>query len=251
MARTSRNNMENSSFFHIMVQGINKEYIFNTRKNKEKYLEYLHKNNIDIKIIAYCIMDNHAHILVQTDNIKNIEIWMKKSNISYAIYYNKKNDRVGYVFRNRYKMQPIKNEKHLYLCIDYIHDNPVKAKNCGKKEEYEFSSYNHLYQGNQTKIQKIIKQALRLSTLQKNENEEIEEEFSFIEDSKKDKEEICKEIIEEFLGKKKLTLQDLKKEKELLKKLIKILKNENDISYRIMEKYLEISRETIRKLIVI
>ena len=109
MARTSRNNMGNSSFFHVMVQGINKEYIFNTEKNKKKYLEEIYKNNKDVEIIAYCIMNNHTHILVQTEKMQNIEDWMRKSNTSYALYYNKIKERVGYVFRDRYKLQPIKN----------------------------------------------------------------------------------------------------------------------------------------------
>ena len=145
MARTPRKNMKDSSFFHIMVQGINKEYIFNTELNKNKYYDLLYKNNEGIDIISYCIMDNHAHILIHANNIQHIENWMKKVNISYARYYNYKNDRIGYVFRDRYKVQIIKNYKHLYLCALYIHNNPVKAGICKTMEEYEFSSFSTIY----------------------------------------------------------------------------------------------------------
>ena len=54
---------------------------------------------------------------------------------------NKKRKRVGYVYRDRFKTQVINNEKHLYNCILYIHNNPVKANMCKKTSEYKFSSY--------------------------------------------------------------------------------------------------------------
>lgn len=249
MARTSRNNMKDSSFFHIMVQGINQEYIFNTQKNKQEYLELLYANNKDVKIIAYCIMDNHAHILVETDVIYNMQTWMKKVNTSYAIYYNKKNDRVGYVFRNRYKSQSIKNEKHLYLCIEYIHNNPIKAGICEKKEKYTFSSYSKIYQGSQTSIQKKVAQMLSQSKMQTELNkQEVEEKFEFMENEKEKKEEKCQKVISDFLESKKMDIEDLKRQKQYLREIVGILKYKNNISYRIMEKYLKISRETLRML---
>ena len=249
MSRTSRNNMKNSSFFHIMVQGINKEYIFNTPRNKEEYLKLLYSNNKEIQIIAFCIMDNHAHILIETDGISYIEDWMKKVNTSYAIYYNKKYDRVGYVFRNRYKSQPIKNQKHLYLCVEYIHNNPVKAEICKTKEEYNFSSYSKIYQGNQINIQKKIEQLISQCGMQKENNkQETERKFELIEEEKENKEEICRKIIERFLEDKKLNIEELKKEEDYLKEIIRILNNENNISYRVMEKHLKMSREKLRKL---
>ena len=175
MSRTTRNDMKNSSFFHIMVQGINKERILNTDKNKEKYLKLIHKNNEGVDIIAYCMMNNHAHILVKTENIEKMQNWMKKSNTGYAIYYNKSNARVGYVFRDRYKSQVIKNVKHLYTCVDYIHENPVKAGICNKKEDYVFSSYIDKYKGNQNEVK------MKIAKMFNDSGKNFEEEFEFME----------------------------------------------------------------------
>lgn len=252
MSRTTRNNMENSSFFHIMVQGINKECIFNTDKNKDKYLKLIYKNNEGIEIMAYCIMDNHAHILVKINDIENLQKWMKKTNISYAIYYNKSNDRVGYVFRDRYKSQVIKNEKHLYTCVDYIHENPVKAFICNRKEDYAFSSYNEKYNGNQNEVKQYLQQILSSESKQLNDNEVYQDaKFEFIEEddnSKEAKEKICKRIIEDFLQIKELRIKELSNEEKALSELVNILKYENDMSYRLMEKCLGIGRERIRRL---
>lgn len=248
MGRTSRNNMKNSSFFHIMVQGINKEYIFETQKNKEEYLKLVYRNKEAVEIIAYCIMDNHSHILVQTKEIQNVQNWMKKINTSYAIYYNKQNNRVGYVFRERYKAQPIRNEKHLFLALEYIHNNPVKAGIC-KKDEYEFSSYVKIYEKDQAKIQKRIGELLEQS-IEIAQTQEKEEEFNFLEDEKENKEQICQTVICDFLRNKKLDLEMLKKDENTLIEMIKILKYDNNLSYRLIARYLKMSRERLRRLVM-
>lgn len=250
MPRIPRKNMINSSFFHIMVQGINKEYIFNTEKNMNKYLELIYKNNIDIQIIAYCVMNNHAHILIRTEDMKNIEIWMRKTNTSYAIFYNKNNNRVGYVFRNRYKVQSINDIRYLYTCMEYIHNNPVKAKICKNKEEYQFSSYLKIYNGNPQNIYNELTKILQLGNNLEMIFDENEEEFKFLEEEETNKEEICSEIINEFLKHNQLKLKDLRTEKEGLKILIKILKSKHNISYRLMERQLKINRETLRKMML-
>lgn len=134
----------NGEFFHITVKGINGEYIFQDDKNKNEYLKLL-KEKINIDILAYCIMDNHAHILIKTENVDEMSKYMKKVNTSYALYYNKKNMREGYVFKNRFFSQQIEDRKHLFSCIVYIHKNPVKANIVRNMEKYKFSSFNDYF----------------------------------------------------------------------------------------------------------
>ena len=73
-----------------MVQGINKEYIFNQEIYIKKYLKFLKENQkqTNLKIIAYCIMTNHAHLLIKAENIQELSKFMQKVNSSYARYYN-------------------------------------------------------------------------------------------------------------------------------------------------------------------
>lgn len=143
MPRIARNNL-NTLFFHVIVQGINKEYIFYKKEYMDKYKNLLLENlkKYSINIISYCIMNNHAHILLYTENIRELSEYMKSINTSYAKYYNKSESRVGFVFRNRYETEPIYEEKYLINCMSYIHNNPVKAKIVNKIEEYKYSSYN-------------------------------------------------------------------------------------------------------------
>lgn len=150
MPRISRTVL-NGKFFHVIVQGINKEYIFQDDKNKEKYKQLLIRGTKEneIKIVAYCIMDNHAHILIYLRNIENLSKCMQKINTIYAMYYNKKNNRVGVVYRNRFYTKPINDLGHLYLCMAYIHKNPVKAGIVEDPSNYKYSSYSDYISGNE------------------------------------------------------------------------------------------------------
>lgn len=142
---------EASNYFHVIVQGIEKKYIFERTKYKNKYYELIMKNaeKYDVKVLAYCIMDNHAHFLMYAEKIEKISICMKISNIVFAQMYNKEEKRVGYVFRDRFVSEPILSERQLYMCLAYIHFNPVKAGIVKNINQYFYSSYNDfLYRRN-------------------------------------------------------------------------------------------------------
>jgi len=148
MPRKARKNLS-SNFAHIMVQGINKEFIFSKDNYKKKYLYLLFSNikSYNEDLISFCMMDNHAHILLHFNQPEGISLLMHNVNTTYAKWYNNKNERVGYVFRDRYKVEEIKDLHHLYSCIKYIHNNPVKAGIVSKPEDYNYSSYREYLGG--------------------------------------------------------------------------------------------------------
>ena len=148
MPRRARRLLD-SSYLHIIVQGLNKEYIYIDEKKKQKLYNLMlkKKENLDLKILAYCIMDNHLHMIVFSEDIENVSTYMQRLNTAYALYYNTIKNRVGYVYRDRYYSEAISTERYLYNCIAYIHYNPVVAKIVNKPEEYKYSSYNDYIRG--------------------------------------------------------------------------------------------------------
>lgn len=143
MPRSARKDIE-TAYHHIMVQGIAREHIFEDNLGKEHYLYRigdLSKEN-EIEVLAYCIMSNHAHFLVYIDNMQALSTVMRKANTAYAVYYNKKKNRVGYVFRDQYRSEPVKDERHLLSCIVYIHNNPITAGMCTERSQYKWSSWH-------------------------------------------------------------------------------------------------------------
>lgn len=135
-----------SNFYHIMVQGDEKKFIFNNNIYKNKYIYLLRHNAFrnDVEVISYCIMDNHAHILVFCPEIERISKMMLQINTSFGLYYNKSLQKIGHVFRERFKTESIYTKCHLINCIRYILNNPVKANMCLKPQYYHFSNYNEV-----------------------------------------------------------------------------------------------------------
>lgn len=166
-------------------------------------------------------MSNHAHMLIETEEIKELSKYMQRLNTKYGKYYNKKYNRVGYVFRDRYRAQGIYTEKYLYNCLRYIYNNPVKAGICKNAEDYPYSNYKKI-------------------------DGELDEDYTFIDIEDDDKN--IGEIIKKFLKENEMELTDLKREKRKLKELVIILKKQYNISLRNIAKELHMGRETIRKL---
>ena len=223
MPRFPRNYIK-TSFYHVMTQGINKDFIFDHPSDIKYYISLMYKlkQEHDINIISYCIMNNHAHILIQTDNLNDLSKYMQRINTKYGIYYNKKNHRVGHVFRNRYKSEGIYSEEQLYCCINYIYNNPVKAGICNHPSDYPYSNY-------------------------KKTSHEYTDDYIFMDiDDNKDK--ICKNIIDTFLLEHNMDLTKLKNDKLKLRDLLIILKNDYNISLRKISQILDINRETLRNI---
>ncbi len=133
-----------SDFYHVMIQGDEKKFIFTKAVHKEKLVCLINKNAIrnNINIIAYCVMNNHAHILLYCENLDDLSKMMLQCNTSYGHYYSKNRGCVGHVFRERYRSEPIVSKLHLINCIKYIHENPVKSKLVKCCKDYKYSSYN-------------------------------------------------------------------------------------------------------------
>ena len=239
MPRLPRNYMK-TSFFHVITQGIDKRFIFEKPEDIKYYIKIMYKikEEHNINIIAYCIMNNHTHMLVETQVIEQLSKYMQRINTTYGKYYNKKYNRVGYVFRDRYKAEGIYSEKHLYNCIKYIHNNPVKAGICNKAEEYPYSNYKMMRTDFKEKYSSMAK-----SDYSNEENEE----YVFIDVDEKN-EKPCDKIIEAYLKENKIDLKSIKQSKEMLKKLIVFLKDENKVSLRKIAEGIEMSRETVRKI---
>lgn len=78
-----------------------------------------------IDILAFCLMPNHFHLLLQQRKEKGISLFMQKLGTGYTNYFNKKYDRVGALFQGKFKAALVEEESHfLYLPL-YIHANPI------------------------------------------------------------------------------------------------------------------------------
>lgn len=146
MPRSPRE-ISSSKYYHIMIQGNNNLNLFMDDQDKRQLLKII-KGHLDwdsTKLIAYCIMDNYAHLLIREE--KNISEIMKKINCSYAIYFNKKYKCTGHVFKDRFKSECIQGNNELLSVIRYIHNNPRRTGDVNKLPDYKWSSYCEYVEG--------------------------------------------------------------------------------------------------------
>lgn len=250
MARIARENLL-SLYSHIIVQGINKEYIFQTREMKEKYKNLLKKkiNQCQVKLLAYCIMSNHAHMLMYLDEIKELSQLMQKVNTSYARFYNRKMNRVGFVFRDRFYTQQILSRQQLYNCLVYIHNNPVKAGIVSEPKHYKYSSYTEWINKKDLidiKSDELIygEENQDIEAFKKMHfNNEILDIYDIIENVD------FNEIIVKYENNEGNEIKELIKDEQILRDVVKDLKESANLSIRQIADVLEINRPKITQII--
>lgn len=157
--------------YHILNRGVNKMPIFLSKADYLRFeglIDYYrferdiayavyrkNKRILDAKkkklvplvtILSYCSMPNHFHLQVQAKAKDGIRKFTDKVFISYAMYFNKKYERVGPVYQNRFVSVPMQSvDQFLYLSA-YIHRNPMEGNLVNTNESllaYPYSSFGH------------------------------------------------------------------------------------------------------------
>lgn len=133
-----------SGYLHVIVRGIGKQLLFEDERDYLYFLKILARYSEEtcVTINAYCLMENHVHLLVHDTNGK-IALMMKKLGVSYSYYFNHKYERSGHLFQDRYRSEAIHDDAYLLTVFRYILNNPQKAGIC-RAEDYRWSSY-HAY----------------------------------------------------------------------------------------------------------
>lgn len=134
------------AYHHVMNRGLNGELIFKSDELKNGFLTLLKEKSkkLKIRIFAFCIMDNHYHIVLENTTGQMSE-FMKTLNGSYGWLYRKSMGGKGYVFQSRYKSTLIENDYYLIQAIGYILVNPIKAGIINNAKDYPWSSIGEYY----------------------------------------------------------------------------------------------------------
>jgi REP element-mobilizing transposase RayT len=141
MTRRARIESE-TGIYHVMMRGINRQDIFEYREDQERFIGYLYnaKEKSGIRLFGYCLMNNHVHVVIKTGT-EPVGVVFKRIGVSYANWYNRKYERQGPLFQDRFKSEPVLDDSYLLSVLRYIHQNPIRAGLCKKAEDYEWSSY--------------------------------------------------------------------------------------------------------------
>lgn len=138
--------ISSSGIYHVVLRSVNQHIIFEEDSDYLKFLYILSDCNdkYNIDILAYCLMDNHIHLLINSQ-FQNLSHFFQSLGSRFARWYNDKYERRGHLFQERYHSRAINTRKHYYAALIYIHNNPVKAGMCRYASEYRWSSHAAFY----------------------------------------------------------------------------------------------------------
>jgi putative transposase len=141
VARPLREEVEDG-IFHVFARGNAKEAIYLDDADRETYLRLLGLviGKRSWRCLAYCLMENHVHLLLETPEA-NLAAGMQSLHGVYAQTFNERHARVGHLFQGRYGAVRITTDSQLWTTARYITLNPVTAGLCTTPAEWKWGSY--------------------------------------------------------------------------------------------------------------
>lgn len=143
----------NGEIYHVYNRGVEKRNVFQDKKDYFRFiynllefndktpaqnlfykLSYLQTYEVGLRkltqkclvdILAFCLMPNHFHLLLQQKQQGGITKFMRKLGTGYTNYFNQKYERVGHLFQGKFKAKLIKQRAHFIYLPFYIHLNPL------------------------------------------------------------------------------------------------------------------------------
>ena len=133
---------------HVIVRGIEKRRIVNDVADRKNFVKRLAELSAGTKttIYAWALMTNHAHILLRSSQM-GLSGFMRRLLTGYAVSYNRRHRRWGYLFQNRYKSIVCDEDAYFKELVRYIHLNPLRAKlvkNLTQLDRYRWSGHGVL-----------------------------------------------------------------------------------------------------------
>lgn len=129
---------------HITQRGNRRQTVFFSEADKVYYLKLLsdYCQKHQVAILAYCLMDNHVHLILQPSSVEGLQQVLKPLHMRYTQYINKKQNWQGLLWQGRYFSSPL-DERYCYHAFRYVENNPVRAGLVAEAVNFPFSSARH------------------------------------------------------------------------------------------------------------
>lgn len=112
----------------MMARGIEGQDIFRDTRDLSQFLHRLSQVVTEgkVQLFAWCLMPNHFHFLVRP-RVMFLSTMMRRLMTGYAVWHNRRHNRKGHLFQNRYKSIVVEEDPYFLELVRYIHLNPVRA----------------------------------------------------------------------------------------------------------------------------
>jgi putative transposase len=130
-------------YYHVFNRGVDKQVIFYEREHFSICMRLIQKylRIYSIELLAWCLMPNHYHFILRTEEENEISLFMQTLFNAYVQALNRIRKRRGPLFEGRFKHVLVSEQNYLLHLCRYIHLNPVKAGLVRMPHEWFFSDY--------------------------------------------------------------------------------------------------------------
>ncbi len=128
------------AIYHVIARGLERREIFRDDNDRNEFLRRFSEGlkKTGSKCYGWVLMPNHFHLLIASGK-RPLSDLMRKLLTGYALYFNHRYKRCGYVYQNRYKPILCQEQTYLLELVRYIHLNPVRSHRL--KDATELSNY--------------------------------------------------------------------------------------------------------------
>ena len=169
---------------HLIQRGNRRLKVFFSDEDKAFYLTLLRRQIVKhgISIWAFCLMDNHVHLIAVPRNKDSFARGIGIVHMKYTHVINTREDWKGYLWQGRFITYPL-DEAYLFSGVRYVERNPVRANIVKKAEDYPWSSaYAHVHgEGHPLLSPCPLEKRIRDWSAYLGQEDEIEEVKKFIE----------------------------------------------------------------------
>ena len=116
--------------YHVLNRGNGRDEVFHKADDYAAFLKLLAEasERVPMRLLAYCLMPNHFHLVVWTHGDGDLGRWMQWLMTSHVRRYHRHYHSSGHVWQGRFKAFPIEEDDHLLTVMRYVERNPVRAK---------------------------------------------------------------------------------------------------------------------------
>ena len=125
-----------------MIRGINRQNIFEEDEDRLCFMKILDRCKAisGFRLYAFVLMSNHIHLLIEPSG-EALDIAFTRIETRYAMWFNRKYQRTGYLFQNRFRSEAVETDQYFMTVLRYILQNPMKAGMESRPGSYRWSSY--------------------------------------------------------------------------------------------------------------
>lgn len=130
--------------YHLINRGNGRQQVFHKDGDYGAFIDLMlqAREKYSVRILAWCLMPNHFHLLVQPVQADQLNKWMQWLMTSHVRRYHRHYGTSGHVWQGRYKSFIVQDNDHLLTVARYIEANPVRAGISATAAQWPWSSHS-------------------------------------------------------------------------------------------------------------